>query len=89
MLARIVKVSDHKHQKLLDHAKQSGTDAFKTASKGAIQKKVEATGDLIGNKMANKITRTSKGPQQNNSETVTNEHYEQVPKERYISPEER
>ena len=39
--------------------------------------------------MANKITGTSKGPQQNNSETVTNEHYEQVPKERYISPKER
>ena len=33
------------HQKLLDHAKQSATDAFKTTSKRVIQKTVEATGD--------------------------------------------
>ena len=33
------------YQKLLDHAKQSATDAFKTTSKRVIQKTVEATGD--------------------------------------------
>ena len=49
-------------QKLLDHAKQSATDAFKTASKKAIQKITEATGDLIGNKIANKIMGVSKKP---------------------------
>ena len=43
-------------QKLLDHAKQSTTDAFKTASKTAIQKAAEATYDLIGNKIADSIT---------------------------------
>ena len=37
-------------QKLLDHAKQSATDAFKTASKKVIQKKAEAIGDLIDKK---------------------------------------
>ena len=37
-------------QKLLDTAKKSTTGAIKTASKRAIQKTVEATGDLIGNK---------------------------------------
>ena len=37
-------------KKLLDHAKQSPTDAFKTASKRAIQKTSEAISDLIGNK---------------------------------------
>ena len=47
-------------QKLLDHAKQSATDALKNSSKRAIQKTVEATGDLIGNKFADKITRISK-----------------------------
>ena len=41
----------HKYsQKLLDWA----TDPFKTASKRAIQKTVEATGDLTGNKIADK-----------------------------------
>ena len=44
-------------QKLLDSAKKSTPDAIKTASKRAIQKKkAEATDDLIGNKIADKIT---------------------------------
>ena len=43
-------------QTLLDSAKKSTTDAIKTASKRAIQKTAEATSDLIGNKMADKIT---------------------------------
>ena len=43
-------------QKRLDCAKKSTTDAIKTASKRAIQKTAEATGDLIGNKIADKIT---------------------------------
>ena len=47
-------------QKLLDSAKKSTTDAIKTASKRAIQEKVEATGNLIGNKIADKITSVSK-----------------------------
>ena len=47
-------------QKLLDHAKQSATDALKTSSKRVIQKTAEATGDLIGNKIANIITKVSK-----------------------------
>ena len=47
-------------QKLLDSAKKSTTDAIKTASKRAIQKTAEATGDLIGNKTADKIMSVSK-----------------------------
>ena len=31
--------------------------------------------------------KVSKNSQQNNSETVTNEHNKEIPKERYISPE--
>ena len=41
-------------QKLLNHAKQSATDAIKTSSKRFIQKTAEATDDLIGNKIANR-----------------------------------
>ena len=40
-------------------------------------------------KIANKITGVSKSPRQNNSETVTNDHDQEVPKERHVSPEER
>ena len=35
-------------QKLLDSTKKSATDAIKTASKRAVQKTAEATGNLIG-----------------------------------------
>ena len=47
-------------QKLLDSAKKPTTGAIKTASKRAIQKTAEASGDLIGNKTADKITNISK-----------------------------
>ena len=47
-------------QKFLDHAKQSTTDAFKTASKRPISKTAKITGDLIGNKTANRITKIVK-----------------------------
>ena len=35
------------------------------------------------------MTKLSKNSQQNNSETVTNEHDKEIPKEKYLSPEER
>ena len=48
------------HQKLLDHAKISATDALKTSSKSVIQKTAEANGDFIGNKIADRIKKVSK-----------------------------
>ena len=36
-----------------------------------------------------KITKVKKNSEQNNSETVTNEHDKEIPKERYLSPQER
>ena len=72
-------------QKLFNHDKQSATDVLKTTSK----KVIEVTGNLIGNKIANRITGVSKNSQQNNSKTVTNEHDKEIPKERYVSPEKR
>ena len=72
-------------QKLLNHARQSETDVLKNASKRAIQKTADATGELIGNT----VTKVSKNLQKNNSEIVTNEHDEEIPKEIHISPEER
>ena len=46
----IGKNSSNKYgQKLVDSAKKSITDALKTASKRAIQKTAEATGDLVHN----------------------------------------
>ena len=85
-------------QKRANTAKKSATDAIKTASiqktadsknnsKRAIQKTAEATGYLVGNKIAGKITSTSKNlrDEKSSSTGVSNE----IPKEIYISPTER
>ena len=55
-------------KKLVDTAKKSATDAIKTASKRVIQKTVEATDDLIGNKIADKIRSISKKKSDNNDD---------------------
>ena len=40
----------------MDTATKTGIDAAKAASKTVVQKSAEATGDLIGNKIADKNT---------------------------------
>ena len=52
--------SDKYGKKLMDTAKKTGMDAAKTASEREVQKSAEATGDLIGNKIADKITSIGK-----------------------------
>ena len=52
------------------------------------QKTAEETGDLIGNKTAQKIRKVSRSSPQNNPDTITNEHDKEIPKKGYISPEE-
>ena len=44
----------------MDTATKTGTNAEKTASERIVQKNTEATGDLIGNKIADKITSIAK-----------------------------
>ena len=68
-------------QKFLDHAKQSGPDAFKTNLKIIIQKTAEITGDLIGNKIADRITAAWKTSAQNSLEMIMIK--------KYLSPKER
>ena len=63
------------------------TDIIETASKRAIQKTEEATGDLIDNKIDDKITSVSKKSTQKNLDEAKNET--EIPKKRYISPEKR
>ena len=80
-------------QKLLDSTKISTTDAIKTASTTAIQKTAEATGNLIGSKIADKVASVSKKEStkglHNNNETKEEDVEITTPKKRYISPEER
>ena len=62
----------------MDTATKTGINAAKTASKRIVQKATEATGDLIGNKIADKITSIGK-PKEKEKET----------EEIYIPPEKR
>ena len=50
------KFGDKYGKKLIDTATKTGMDAVKTASKRVVQKTEEATEDLMGNKIADKIT---------------------------------
>ena len=68
---------------LIDHGKQSAADVIKNTSKRAIQKTAEVTCDLIGNKIADKITRVSKTSPKNNSE----KNEEETLRKKFISPE--
>ena len=74
-------------KKFFGNTKKSTIDAIKTASKRAIQKPVEATGDIIGNKIADKITSVFKKSSNNNDDDDDIELT--IRKKRYISPEER
>ena len=81
-------ISNKYGQKLVDTAKKSATDMIKTASKRAIQKTAKATGDLVGNKIADKITSVSKKSLKKLCDEVlhSNEVNKEIRKERYISP---
>ena len=47
-------------KKIIDTTTKTGIDIAKTASKRVVQETKEATGDLIGNKIADKITSIGK-----------------------------
>ena len=75
-------------KKLVDTAKKSATDAIKTSSKRVIPKNAEATGDLVDNKIADKITSVSKKSTKK-LPTIDEDVESTTHKKRYISPEER
>ena len=65
------------------------TDALKTTSERVIQKLAETAGDLIGNTIADKITKVSRTSSKNSSEVVTNAAEnigfdKEIPKEIYM-----
>ena len=64
----------------MDTATKTGIDATKTASKRILQKPAEATGDLIGNKIPDKITSLGK---------TKSKQKEKEQQEIYIPPEKR
>ena len=50
------KFCDKYRKKLMDTATKTEIDAARTLSKRVVQKTAEATGDLVGNKIVDKIT---------------------------------
>ena len=75
-------------KKLVDTAKKSAADAIKTASKRAIQKTAQATGDLVDNKIVDKITSVSKKSTKK-LPTIDEDAELTTPQKRYISRGER
>ena len=63
-------------KKLMDTATKTGIDAANTASKRVIQKRAETTGDLIGNKITDKITSVSKAKSQQDEGKEINTYHE-------------
>ena len=67
-------------KKLMDTATKIGIDVAKTASKRVVQKTAKATGDLIGNKITDKITSIGKPKEKEKTKEI---------EESYIPPEKR
>ena len=68
------------NEKLMDTTTKTGLDTAKIASKRVVEKTAEATRDLIGNKIADKITSLGK---------TKSKEKEDERQEIYIPPEKR
>ena len=73
--------SDKYSKYLMDKGIDLSKTFAKTAGEKILKETAKATGDLIGNKIADKITSASK---KSHDEVING-----IPKERYISPKER
>ena len=67
-------------KKLMDAATKTGMNAAKTASKRVVQKTAEAARDIIGNKIADKITSLGKPKEKEKTKEI---------EEIYVPPERR
>ena len=61
-------------KRLMNTATKTGMDAAKTASKRVVQKAAEATRDLIGNKIGDKIPSLGKPKEKNKKRNRGNVH---------------
>ena len=70
--------------KLLDNSISAGKDFAKIAGKKVLTKSAEATGDMIGNKIADRITKSSRNKAQKEDDRIMEETLEIL-----IPPEKR
>ena len=71
-------------RKILDKSMDAGKDFAKIAGKKVLHKSAEATGEMIGNKTADRITRSSRNKAQKEDDRIMEETQELI-----IPPEKR
>ena len=71
-------------KKILDNSFSAGKDVGKIAGKKVLTKSAEATGDLIGNKIADRITKITRNKAQEKDDRIMEETQEII-----IPPEKR
>ena len=71
-------------QKILDNSLSAGKDFAKIAGENVLTKSAEATGDLIGNKIADRITKSARYKEQKEDDRIMQETQEII-----IPPEKR
>ena len=59
--------------KILDNSLSAGKDFAKIAGKKVLTKSAEATGDLIGNKIADRITKSARNKEQKEHDRIMEE----------------
>ena len=79
-----IDVSKKYGNKLLDKSIDAGKDFAKTAGKKVLHKSAEATGEMIGNKVADRITKSTRNKAQKEDDRIMEET-----QEIYIPPEKR
>ena len=78
------KMSNKYGRKVLDKSMDAGKDFAKIAGKKVLTKSAKATGDLIGNKIADRITKSTRNKDQKEDDIIMEET-----KELIIPPEKR
>ena len=78
------KMSNKHGRKILDKSMDAGKDFAKIADKKILTKSAEATGETIGNKIADRITRSSRNKAQKEDDRIMEETQELI-----IPPEKR
>ena len=71
-------------RKILDNSLSADKDFAKIAGKKVLTKSAEATGNLIGNKIANRITKSSRNKEQKEDDRIMEETQELI-----IHPEKK
>ena len=67
-------------RKIFDNSISAGKDFAKIAGKKVLSKNAEATGDLIGNKIADRITKSTRNKDQKENDRIMEENQELINK---------